>query len=233
MECVRQGRKFTIPDPNLQGRITVSLMVDGVTADRLQQAFHTAFAGDLLYLQGDTAPRARAAEQSRRCLCVAPEVSRRIRLEDRHDGLIIVVTREDFRRSPPLMGPRDALLFHDVAPARLALAVRLALAGMSVFPSELVPEKDVAGPVLEGFEQLSEADRAVMAELAFGLDDQQIAERLGHAPEGVRQSVERIFRKLGCRSRTEVALLAYGRLSPFLDLRQTRPGPVRERSSRN
>lgn len=216
-----RDREFSVAHPCLPGNMTVSLIVDDQTADRLQEAFYDAFAGRRRQIPSRAVRENRRKDTSRLCRCVAPEVGRSLRLQGWDGGLIYVVTKEDFARRTPLLGPRDALLFHDVAPSRLRVAVRLAIARLTLFPSALVPEGEMAGPTLEGFERLSEIDRAVMAQLALGVRNQKIADRLGHSPKTVRQYVNRICRTLGCLNRTELALLAYSRFSPFLDMRET------------
>lgn len=214
-----RDREFTVAHPSLPGKMTVSLIVDDLTADRLQEAFYDAFAGKRRQIPSRAVRGSKRKDTIRSCCCVAPDVGRRLRLQGWDGGLIYVVTKEDFARQTPLLGPRDALLFHDVAPARLRVAVRLAIARLTLFPSELVPDGETAGPALEGFERLSEIDRAVLAQLALGVGNQYIADRLGHSSKTVRQYVDRICRTLGCLNRTELALLAYSRFSPFLDMR--------------
>ena len=71
---------------------------------------------------------------------------------------------------------------------------------------------------LEFFEQLTNEDRSVIGELILGLSYKQVAARLDLSLDGVHQSDDRILRKLGCQNRTEVAVLAYGRLRPFVEL---------------
>ena len=217
MEFWHRECRFSIPDPYLPGKMTVSLIVDDETRDRLQAAFHEALGGKLLQLPTRPALDERPPETRRWCLCVTPDVGLRIKRQGWRHGLIFVVTQEDFDRRWPLLGPRDALLFQDVTPAHLPMAVRLSIAGMTVFPSRLLPIGEMAAPALEGFESLSDADRAVMAELARGLRNQEIAHRLGRDSGSVQQSVDRIIRRLGCLNRLEAALIAHGRFTPFLD----------------
>jgi DNA-binding CsgD family transcriptional regulator len=55
---------------------------------------------------------------------------------------------------------------------------------------------------------LTPAEARVLAELAFGLSNPEIAERLGVGVETVRTHVQRILEKLGVRSRVEAAVRA-------------------------
>ncbi len=226
MEALHRVRTFSLRVPDMLGEMTVSLIVDDETADRLEEAFYEAYAGEAFASRSYPAPGDGPANLRRWCLCVAPEVGRQIRRRGWSTELIFVVTQDEFERRRPLLGPRDALLFHDVPATRLRVAVRLAIAGMTLFPAKLVPRGEMAGPVLEAFEQLSEADRTVMAKLALGLRNQEIADLLGRSAKCVRQSIERIFRNLGGLNRMDVAVLVYGRLSPFLDLRAAQPEPT-------
>ena len=209
--------------PNLHNGTMITLVVDGDPGDRLQRAFSEALPGRVHRLPAHSLPEGRLAEGSRSCLCVSPELADRIRRQGWRDGMILALTREQFRRRYVQVRRRDALLFHDVAPKRLRPAVRLAIRGMTLFPPELVPEDERAAPLLECFDQLSEKDRSVMAELALGLSNREIADRLGSSPESVGQVITRIFRHLGCVNRTTVAVLAFGRFSPFLDVNEALP----------
>lgn len=225
MEFGSRERRFSIPDPYLPGEMTVSLIVEGEIQDRLQKAFCEAVGEKALQLTASAPPKGEPVKAGRWCVCVAPDVGRQLKLEGWRDGLIFVMGQEDFPYRP-LLGPRDVLLFHDVAPVRLPAAVRLAIAGMTLFPSEHVPIGEMAGPALKGFQELSDADRGVMAELARGLRDREIANRLGRSAKSVRQSIERIFRKFGCANRLEIVLLAHSRFSPFLNWQEARSNPA-------
>lgn len=59
-----------------------------------------------------------------------------------------------------------------------------------------------------GLRRLSLSETHVVRLVAEGLSDEQISERLGIAVVEVSAGLAEIFRKLGLRSRTELALLA-------------------------
>jgi DNA-binding CsgD family transcriptional regulator len=59
-----------------------------------------------------------------------------------------------------------------------------------------------------GFRRLSLREARVARLVAEGLSDEQVAERLGIGVVDVAAELARVFRKLGLRSRTELALLA-------------------------
>jgi DNA-binding CsgD family transcriptional regulator len=55
---------------------------------------------------------------------------------------------------------------------------------------------------------LTRTERLIIAEVAQGRTNREIAERLGMRPKTVEWNLTRIYRKLGVRSRTELAVLA-------------------------
>jgi DNA-binding CsgD family transcriptional regulator len=59
-----------------------------------------------------------------------------------------------------------------------------------------------------GLRRLSLREARVARLVAEGLSDEQVGERLGIAVADVRADLADVFRKLGLRSRTELALLA-------------------------
>ena len=62
-------------------------------------------------------------------------------------------------------------------------------------------------PDSEGFGRLSLSETRVARFVAEGLSDEQIADRMGIAVVDVNAELAEVFRKLGLRSRTELALL--------------------------
>ena len=59
-----------------------------------------------------------------------------------------------------------------------------------------------------GLRRLSLREARVARLVAEGLSDEQVAERLGIRADAVTADLAEVFRKLGLRSRTELALLA-------------------------
>jgi DNA-binding CsgD family transcriptional regulator len=59
-----------------------------------------------------------------------------------------------------------------------------------------------------GLRRLSLREARVAQLVADGLSDDQVAERLGIGAADVGAELTKVFRKLGLRSRTELALLA-------------------------
>lgn len=58
------------------------------------------------------------------------------------------------------------------------------------------------------FEELSPREKDVLAEMAQGLSNDEIARKLFISPHTVKNHITRIYRKLGMDDRTRVALMA-------------------------
>jgi len=56
--------------------------------------------------------------------------------------------------------------------------------------------------------ELTRTEHLIIAEVARGRTNREIAERLRMRPKTVEWNLTRIYRKLGLRSRTELAVLA-------------------------
>lgn len=199
--------------------MTVVIVADDPTGKRLQRAFSEALPGGVLRaFPSALPPEVRNGGGGPWRLCLDLELGRQIRQQGWRDELIFFLTRQEFERRHVLVRPGDALLFHDLEQRRLKAAVRLALLGITLFPADILGK--APDPALACIRELSEGDRSVMAELADGASIKQIAGRLEQSPERVRQSVRRICRKLGGVNRTEAAMLAHCRFSPFFPSRQ-------------
>lgn len=206
--------------------MTVTLIVGEEALDRLEAAFAEVLPGDVLRLPTFGAESEDIARSPRWRLCVGLGLGRRLRLQGWRDGLIFAVSRPEFASTFIRLGPNDSLLFYDVPHDRLISAARLAIRGMTIFPPDVLPASGDIVPQLAAFERLSAEDRSVLVELTLGSSNSQIAARLGMPIERVRLIADRIFRALGCRNRTEVAVFAYSRLSSLLDLPEVLPRRV-------
>ena len=100
-------------------------------------------------------------------------------------------------------------LLKDVSAEDLLKAIRAAHAGQATLSSEaaqaLVPA--ATHPPAPGFD-LTERERAVLGLMAEGLNNTQIAGRLGVSPSTIKSHVSNILLKLGVSSRTEAVALA-------------------------
>lgn len=56
--------------------------------------------------------------------------------------------------------------------------------------------------------QFTPREREVLAELAGGLSNKEVAQRLGIEPSTVENHLNHIFRKLGAQNRTQAVVLA-------------------------
>jgi NarL family two-component system response regulator LiaR len=102
-----------------------------------------------------------------------------------------------------------AYLLKDVSADELARAVRAACAGRATLSPDVaeVMVHAAGQPPKPGLD-LTERERAVLALLVEGLNNSQIAEKLGVSPSTVKSHVSNILAKLGVSSRTEAVTLA-------------------------
>ncbi len=100
-------------------------------------------------------------------------------------------------------------LLKDVSADELAQAIRAAHAGRATLSPEATQALVHAAtqPPAPGHD-LTERERAVLALLVEGLNNTQIAARLGVSPSTIKSHVSNILSKLGVASRTEAVALA-------------------------
>ncbi|MGW0902359.1 response regulator [Streptomyces sp. NPDC002853] len=111
----------------------------------------------------------------------------------------------------------SGFLVKDTKPAELLEAIRTVAAGESLLSpgptSRLIarvlrapepPPTGAAGP-----EGLSERERQVLALVARGLNNTEIADALGLSPLTAKTHVSRIMGKLGARDRAQLVIVAY------------------------
>jgi DNA-binding NarL/FixJ family response regulator len=109
----------------------------------------------------------------------------------------------------------DGVLLRDGEPQDLLRAVRAIAAGGAFlappFTRHLVAalegRRERASPAL--LEELTAREREVMALVAYGWSNAQIAERLGLSPATVKTHVARALTKLGVGDRAQLTALAY------------------------
>jgi DNA-binding NarL/FixJ family response regulator len=107
----------------------------------------------------------------------------------------------------------DGYLLKDNEPRDIVAAIRTVLGGSRMFDPivaravdrelKSVLPKQPTNPLGE----LSEQERRVLAAVADGKTDKEIAVALGLQPKTVRNYLERVFEKLGVNSRTQAAVL--------------------------
>ena len=100
-------------------------------------------------------------------------------------------------------------LLKDVSADELVQAIRAAHAGRSTLSPEAAQAliHSATQPPAPG-RDLTERERAVLALLVEGLNNTQIAEKLGVSPSTIKSHVSNILSKLGVASRTEAVALA-------------------------
>lgn len=103
------------------------------------------------------------------------------------------------------------LLGRKTSGAQLAAAAIAAAQGLHVFESDLLPAPSSTSPAAVGaapVEPLSNRELDVLAGLAEGLSNKQIARSLGISEHTVKFHINAILGKLGAQSRTEAVVRA-------------------------
>jgi len=119
----------------------------------------------------------------------------------------------------------SGFLLKDVRPAQLVDAVRVVARGDALLAPTVTRRlldrfaralPGPAEPPPPELEQLTEREREVLALLASGLSNSELAERLVVSETTVKTHVSSILRKLGLRDRVQAVVLAYqaGLVSP-------------------
>lgn len=103
----------------------------------------------------------------------------------------------------------DGLALKTEAPTQTVEAIRQVAHGRLVFPRAarrwLAVHRDKAGVSHEGSTELTEREREVLAHLAQGRTNQEIADALTVSENTVRFHLKNIYEKLGVTNRTEAA----------------------------
>ncbi|MGB7538375.1 MAG: response regulator transcription factor [Anaerolineales bacterium] len=102
-----------------------------------------------------------------------------------------------------------AYLLKDVSADELAKAIRAAAAGRATLSPDVaeVIVHAAGQPPKPGLD-LTDRERAVLALMVEGLNNTEIAKRLGVSPSTIKSHVSNILTKLGVSSRTEAVTLA-------------------------
>ena len=107
----------------------------------------------------------------------------------------------------------DGYLLKDNEPRDIVAAIRTVLAGGMMFDPIVAHAVDrelksvLPGSAVDPIGELSKQERRVLAAVADGKTDKEIAVALGLQPKTVRNYLERVFEKLGVNSRTQAAVL--------------------------
>lgn len=111
---------------------------------------------------------------------------------------------------PALRAGAAGFLYKDVDPGALVQAVRAVHGGQVLLAPEAAEAMltPAAGPVAAGPAPLTEREREVLALIAAGRSNREIARSLAVAEKTVKTHVSNVLMKLGVQDRTQAALYA-------------------------
>ncbi|MGH2584274.1 MAG: response regulator transcription factor [Dehalococcoidia bacterium] len=145
--------------------------------------------------------------------------TRRIAGDERFQGLrIIILTTFDLDEYvfEALRAGASGFLVKDTRPAELVQAVRVVAQGEALLAPSVTRRliakfvmQAKAPPAVPGLETLTEREREVVALVAEGLSNQEIAERLVLSPLTAKTHVSRAMAKLDVRDRAQLVVVAY------------------------
>ncbi|MER6289663.1 response regulator transcription factor [Streptomyces sviceus] len=147
------------------------------------------------------------------------EATRLIAADEELAGVrVLVLTTYDTDENivEALRAGASGFLVKDTRPADLLDAIRTVAAGealLSPGPTARLIERFLRSPSVPvaggGPECLSDREREVLALVARGLNNTEIAEALGLSPLTAKTHVSRIMGKLGARDRAQLVIVAY------------------------
>ncbi|MBK3571423.1 MULTISPECIES: response regulator transcription factor [unclassified Streptomyces] len=137
--------------------------------------------------------------------------------EDLAGVRVLVLTTYDTDENvvEALRAGASGFLVKDTRPAELLDAIRTVAAGealLSPGPTARLISRFLRSPVVPatgGPECLSARERGVLALVARGLNNTEVAEALGLSPLTAKTHVSRIMGKLGARDRAQLVIVAY------------------------
>jgi DNA-binding NarL/FixJ family response regulator len=122
--------------------------------------------------------------------------------------LILTSVTDDAAAAAAIRGGAQGVLYKDVDPDALVRAIR------AVHDGHLLLAPEAAGTLLQastsdrGLDALTARERQVLAELAQGRSNREIARALHVSEKTVKAHVSSVLGKLGVQDRTQAALLA-------------------------
>ena len=148
------------------------------------------------------------------------EATRRILADEAQTGvrvLILTTFETDEIIHEGLRSGASGFLLKDTDPDELVRAVRVVAAGEALLsPSvtrrlltDIASRPELARAAPEQLHWLTEREREVMALVAVGLTNDEIAERLVVSPATAKTHVSRVMRKLHAHDRAQLVVLAY------------------------
>jgi DNA-binding NarL/FixJ family response regulator len=147
------------------------------------------------------------------------DATRTIAADERLDHVrIVILTTFDLDEYvfEALRAGASGFLVKDTEPAELIQAVRVVAHGDALLSAgvtrRLIAEfaaRAKEPPTASNLDELTDREREVMALVAAGLSNEQIADRLVVSPATAKTHVSRAMVKLGARDRAQLVVLAY------------------------
>ncbi|MET7736627.1 response regulator transcription factor [Streptomyces sp. NPDC005402] len=132
--------------------------------------------------------------------------------------LVLTTYETDEHIVEALRAGASGFLVKDIRPTELLDAIRTVAAGESLLspgPTSRLIARFLSAPnagttsAVGGPSELSERERQVLALVARGLNNPEIADALGLSPLTAKTHVSRIMGKLGARDRAQLVIVAY------------------------
>jgi DNA-binding NarL/FixJ family response regulator len=142
------------------------------------------------------------------------EVARRLRAEGSKVTILMLSVHDSSRHlHDALAAGADGYLLKSVAAEDLADGIRAAVAGETVIGKEFVPKllEDATRGVSFGQPGVTTREQEVLALVAEGLGNRQIAEQLDISARTAQKHLENLFKKFGVHDRTELVAHAFRR----------------------
>ena len=123
---------------------------------------------------------------------------------------VVALIADEWDAAEAIEAGATGVLFRDVGPEALAVALLAAQQGLVVLPRELVKSAQVTGVHMpqSASVDLTPRELDVLRQMAEGLSNKAIAHRLGISEHTVKFHVNAILGKLGAQSRTEAVIHA-------------------------
>jgi two-component system, NarL family, response regulator LiaR len=143
------------------------------------------------------------------------EATRRIReVSPRTHVVVLTSFHDDAHIFPAIRAGALSYLLKDIGPEELAAAVRAAAVGEAVLHPRVAARvmqemQGCAGNEEDSIGQLSPREREVLQQIAEGLSNRQIAEKLVISEKTVKGHVSNILAKLHLADRTQAAVMAW------------------------
>ncbi len=111
---------------------------------------------------------------------------------------------------PAVRAGASGIVFKDIEPRDLASAIRSVHAGHVLLPPEVAAALLSTSVATDRLAALTAREREVLAEIALGRSNREIAKALSLAEKTVKTHVSNVLMKLGVADRTQAALFAVG-----------------------